>query len=189
MTDHEFRVLFASRIKSALQPVESDLADCLELDDNDLSDLLYFVFEEMHRKGIRFLAVLDGFDHVLKGSGITRNLWDELLSLCRMSSLRLVTGSRGRLRELCKTEESRTSDFWEIFNPDTPLKVGCFEEHDLRGFLKSIRVRAASGLATPPIKEIANWTGGVPTLAAALAGRLFRVCDCKAHVALEATCG
>ena len=171
MTDHEFRVLFASRIKSALQPVESDLADCLELDDNDLSDLLYFVFEEMHRKGIRFLAVLDGFDHVLKGSGITRNLWDELLSLCRMSSLRLVTGSRGRLRELCKTEESRTSDFWEIFNPE-PLKVGCFEKHDWRGFLNPFDARSVR-FDDSAIKEIANWTGGVPILAAALAGKLF----------------
>ena len=171
VTDHEFRILFATCIKSALQPVESELADCLELDDNGLSYLLNFVFEEMQRKGSRFLAVLDGFDHVLKGSGITRNLWDELLSLCRMSSLRLVTGSRGRLRELCKTEESRTSDFWEIFY-DTPLQVGCFEAHDWSGFLSPFSARNIK-FGGSAQKEFANWTGGVPTLAVALASRLF----------------
>lgn len=171
MTDLEFRVLFASRIKSALQPVEPDLADCLELDDNHLSDLLNFVFEEMHRKASRLLVVLDGFDHVLKGDGITRNLWDELLSLCRMTSLRLVTGSRSTLRELCKTEESRTSDFWEIFY-DTPLQVGCFEPHDWSGFLSPFSARNIKfdGCAQ---EEFANWTGGVPTLAVALAGSLL----------------
>ena len=181
MTDHEFRILFAGCIKSALQPVESELADCLELDDNGLSYLLNFVFEEMHRKGSRLLAVLDGFDHVLKGSGITRNLWDELLSLCRMSSLRLVTGSRGRLRELCKTEESRTSDFWEIFY-DTPLQVGCFEAHDWSGFLSPFSARNIK-LDGSAQKEFANWTGGVPTLAVALASRLLQ--DAPAGILLS----
>jgi hypothetical protein len=48
------------------------------------------------------------------GTGLTRILWDQLRSLGQKASLRLVTGSRCPLRELCKTEESRTSDFWEI---------------------------------------------------------------------------
>ena len=102
-----------------------EIAEYLDLEDEGIIDLLHLVFDDLENKGHRLLAVLDGFDHVFKGSGITRNLWDELLSLCRMSSLRLVTGSRSRLRELCKTEESRTSDFWEIFY-DTPLQFGCF---------------------------------------------------------------
>ena len=57
------------------------------------------------------------------------------------ASLRLVTGSRKRLRELCKTEDSRTSDFWEIFY-DTPLMVGCLEEEDWEDFLHPFESRA-----------------------------------------------
>lgn len=171
LTDDQFRRRFAQRVKIGLQSVRSELAEYLELEDEGISDLLHLVFDEMQSKEVRLLAVLDGFDHVLKGSGITRNLWDELLSLCRMTSLRLVTGSRSRLRELCKTEESRTSDFWEIFY-DTPLQVGCFEEHDWDGFLKPFGSRGVKFDGSAK-KEISNWTGGVPVLAVALAGRLL----------------
>ena len=133
-TDAEFRRRFARRVKGALEPVQPGLADWLEPDDTTIGDLLYLVFQEMECRRLRFLAVLDGFDHILAGSGITRNLWDQMRTLGLMNSLRLVTGSRGRLRTLCKTEESRTSDFWEIFY-DAPRMVGCFEDHDWEGFL------------------------------------------------------
>ena len=66
-------------------------------------------------EGTRLLVVLDGFDYALAGTGLTRNLWDRLRALAQRTSLRLVTGSRRPLRELCRTEETRTSDFWEIF--------------------------------------------------------------------------
>ena len=125
----------------------------------------------METKGLRLLAVLDGFDHVLAGSGMTRNLWDELRDLGQTASLRFVTGSRRRLRELCMTEESRTSDFWEIFY-DSPLEVGCFEDGDWSGFLDPFKTQDVT-LDGSARKEIANWTGGVPILAAGLAGRLL----------------
>ena len=171
VTDDGFRRRFAERIKRALQKVESELADFLELEDEGLHDLLHLVFSEMQTSGVRILAVLDGFDHLLAEGRITRNLWDDLRTLCQMTSLRLVTGSRSRLRELCKTEESRTSDFWEIFY-DTPLQVGCFEEHDWDGFLKPFESRGVKfdGSAR---KEFGNWTGGVPMLSAVLAERLY----------------
>ena len=169
-TDDEFRRRFAERVKGALQPVQPELAEYLELEDEGLHDVLHLVFDEMDSKGLRFLAVLDGFDHVLAGSGITRNLWDDMRTLCQKASLRLVTGSRSRLRELCKTEDSRTSDFWEIFY-DTPLQVGCFEDHDWSGFLDPFKLRDVT-FDSSGRKEIANWTGGVPVLAAALAERL-----------------
>ena len=170
-TDDEFRRRFAERIREALQPVRPDLAEYLEPGNEPLADLLTLVFEEMDQEGVRFLAVLDGFDHVLAGGGITRNLWDEMRTLCQKTSLRLVTGSRSRLRELCKSEESRTSDFWEIFY-DTPLQVGCFDENDWNGFLDPLTSRGITfdGAA---LKEIANWTGGVPVLAAAFGKRLL----------------
>ena len=170
-TDDEFRRRFAEHIKRALQQVEPEYADFIELEDEGLHDLLHFVFSEMQTKGVRILAVLDGFDHLLAEGRITRNLWDDLRTLCQMTSLRLVTGSRSRLRELCKTEESRTSDFWEIFY-DTPLQVGCFEQHDWDGFLKPFESRGVK-FDCSALKELGNWTGGVPTLSAALAERLY----------------
>jgi len=170
-TDEEFRRRFAERVKGALQPVQPELAAYLELEEEGLRDLLHLVFDEMEVKGLSFLAVLDGFDHVLAGSGITRNLWDDMRTLAQKTSLRLVTGSRSRLRELCKTEESRTSDFWEIFY-DTALQVGSFGDHDWDGFLQPFKATGAT-LDSSAIKEIGNWTGGVPVLAAAMAEQLF----------------
>ena len=171
MTDDEFRQRFAERIKDALKPTQPELAEYLEFKEEGLRDLLHLVFDDMEHKGLRFLAVLDGFDHVLAGSGITRNLWDEMRDLGQKASLRLVTGSRRRLRELCKTEESRTSDFWEIFY-DSPLEVGCFKNHDWSGFLNPFKLHGVT-LDSSALKEIANWTGGVPILAASLAERLL----------------
>ena len=170
-TDDEFRRRFAEKIKSALQPVQPDLAEYLELEDESLLYLLRLVFEEMDRKQIRLLAVLDGFDHVLAKSNITRNLWDEMRDFGQRPCLRLVTGSRRRLRELCRTEESQTSDFWEIFY-DTPLQVGCFDKHDWNDFLDPFKLRGIT-LDSSARKEIINWTGGVPELATALAKRLI----------------
>lgn len=170
-TDDEFRRRFAEHVKRALRQLDSEYAEFLEPEDDGLKDLLHLVFLEMQTNDVRILAVLDGFDHLLAEGSITRNLWDGLRTLCQMTSLRLVTGSRSTLRELCKTEESRTSDFWEIFY-DTPLQVGCFEDHDWEGFLKPFESHGVKfdGSAR---KEFANWTGGVPTLSAALAERLY----------------
>jgi hypothetical protein len=170
-SDDEFRRRFSERVKDALHQVKPELADCLELEDPSLRDLLHLVFEDMERDKIRLLAVLDGFDHVLSWSEITRNLWDDMRALGQRSSLRLVTGSRRPLRELCKSEDSRTSDFWEIFY-DSPLNVGRFDDTDWVGFLAPFKLRAIAIDGSAP-KELVNWTGGVPVLAAAMAARLY----------------
>ena len=115
--------------------------------------------------------VLDGFDYVLDGPGLTRNLWDQLRSLAQKTSLRLVTGSRRPLRELCRTEGSRTSDFWEIFY-DTPVRVGALDEADWDPFLRPL-LDAGCEPDVSARKEIANWTGGVPVLVCALLRELW----------------
>ena len=114
--------------------------------------------------------VLDGFDYALAGTGLTRSLWDQLRALAQRDSLRLVTGSRRPLRELCRTEESRTSDFWEIFY-DTPTRVTALDDDDIETFLKPLR-DAGCEVDESAHKEIANWTGGVPVLVCALLQRL-----------------
>ncbi|MCY3704592.1 MAG: hypothetical protein OXH08_03695 [Gammaproteobacteria bacterium] len=170
-TDAEFRRRFVEQVKVALKSVRDDLAEDLDPEDEDPFELLEIVFEEMQSEGLRLLAVLDGFDHVLDSGTITRNFWDRMRLLAQRGSLRLVTGSRGRLRELCKSEDSRTSDFWEIFF-DTPLRVGCFEEDDWDGFLQPFASKGVD-VDEPARKEMANWTGGIPILAASLAQRLL----------------
>ena len=170
-TDAEFRSQFAEHLKASVKSAKPDLAKDLEPDDETVSDLLFYVFDELRGEGSRLLAVLDGFDHLLRDFGITRNLWDELRTLAQTGGLCLVTGSRARLYDLCKDEDSRTSNFWQIFH-DPPFQVGSFQDEDWKGFLapfvsKGVKVHGSAK------KEIRNWTGGVPVLAAALAGRLI----------------
>src|SRR5262249_10902646 len=83
----------------------------------------------------------------------------------------LVTGSRSKLRELCRTEDSVTSDFWEAFNPN-PLRVGRLEDRDWEGFLEPLKARKITVDGSGQ-KEIINWTGGIPVLAASLLHFVF----------------
>jgi hypothetical protein len=174
-TDGDFRQRFASLVKPALAKVGSALADVIDLTDPNLHELLVLVFDELDKDKKRLLIILDGFDHVLAGTGLTRNLWDQLRALGQKGSLRIVTGSRRPLRELCKTDESRTSDFWEIFY-DTPIAVGAFDESDWDELIGPL---VAAGVAVDGSgrKEIANWSGGVPILAIALLGKLAERAD------------
>lgn len=168
--DTAFRRRFAEAVKAALAKPLSDVAAYLDLDDPGLHELLGLCFEEMEQKKARLLVVLDGFDHLRSGTGMTRTLLDQLRALAQKSSLRLVTGSRRPLRELCRTEESRASDFHEIFYP-TPIVVGPFPEGDWDDLIAPIVGQnvVVDGSAR---KELTNWSGGVPVLAAAMLERL-----------------
>lgn len=171
--DVAFRRRFAEALKAALLRPMADVAAYLDLDDPGLHELLGLCFDEMDQKGARVLVVLDGFDHLRAGAGLTRTLLDQLRSLAQKASLRLVTGSRMPLRELCRTEESRASDFHEIFYP-TPIAVGQFGDEDWEDLLAPLLGRRVviDGSAR---KELVNWTGGVPVLVAAVLERLANV--------------
>ena len=166
-TDDEFLRRFAAKIKSPLQSVKPELAEYLELEDEGLPE----VFKHMKSEGLRFLAILDGFDYVVKESGFTKYLWDEMTTFGEEGSLWLVTGSQRRLSELYSSEDSRMRNFSGIFF-DTPLQVDCFKSYDWSGFLGPLKSRGIT-YDESARKEIANWTGGVPELAAALAQRIF----------------
>ncbi len=168
--DATFRRRFAEVVKKTLATAKPDVAEYLDLEDKGIHELLDLAFQELEQQGARLLVVLDGFDHVLAGTGITRNLWGQLRSLAQKSSLRLVTGGRHPLRELFKTEESRTSDFWEIFY-DTPVAVGPFEKDDWDDLLAPL-TGAGVTVDGSGRKELINWSGGVPVLAASLLERL-----------------
>ncbi len=157
---------FADEIKTTLQSARPELDELIDVDDENIHEMLGLVFEDIEKHGTRILVVLDGFDYALAGTGLTRNLWDQLRVLAQIPSLRLVTGSRRPLRELCRTEESRTSDFWEIFY-DTPLRVTALKDADVTEFLRPLR-ESGCEFDGPALKEISNWTGGVPLLLCAL---------------------
>lgn len=165
-SDASFLSGFATVLKNALTEIENELASYIDLSGNTLRDEVALVLTELANEKKRILIVMDGFDHVLAATGISRNTWDMLRSFAQMTSLRLVTGSRQRLRELCKTEDSATSDFWEVFNPN-PLRVGRFEDHDWDDVLQPFQTRGIN-FDSSAKKEISNWTGGVPVLVVAL---------------------
>ena len=185
-SDGAFRRRFAKEIKSTFQPDLSgssdqsdlwesfemfELSEYLDIENEAIHESLDLVFTELEDRGARMLVVLDGLDHALTGTGFTRNLWDQLRSLAQKTSLRFVTGSRRPLRKLCKTEESRTSDFWEIFY-DTPIRVTALDDSDWDAFLQPL-LDAGCAFDESARKEIANWTGGVPLLACSLLQKLW----------------
>src|SRR5262249_9137073 len=138
-SDAAFISGFAGSLKTALAAKGSELAEFLDPSSANPVDLITLVLDEMTKQKVRILAILDGFDHVLAKVTVSRNTWDTMASFARKNSLLFATGSRQRLRELCKTEESRTSDFWELF-PNV-IHVGKLEDHDLDGFLQPFTAR------------------------------------------------
>ena len=170
-SDSAFKRRFAEAVREALQAAGSDLYDSIDIEDENIHELLGLVLEELDDKRMRMFVVLDGFDYVLAATGLTRNLWDQLRVLAQKPSLRLVTGSRRPLRELCRTEESRTSDFWEIFY-DTPVRVGALDDADWTAFLRPLQ-DAGCEFDESARKEVVNWTGSVPVLVCTLLQKLW----------------
>ena len=170
-SDGEFMQRFAEEIRTALQAVRRELSVWIESEDENIHEVLGLVLDELEKTDEHVLVVLDGFDYALAGTGLTRNLWDQLRALAQKNSLRLVTGSRGPLRELCKTEDSRTSDFWEIFY-DTPVRVAALDDADMEAFLQPLRDEGCD-FDESARKEITNWTGRVPVLLCALLHKLW----------------
>jgi hypothetical protein len=171
-TDSEFKLQFANKLKDALKSAgrtEAGYVDNASIE--DVNDQLMVVFEELDQADMKVLAIMDHFDRVLASPEVTRNLWDYLRSLADYPSLRFVTGSRQPLREICRTEESRTSDFWEIFLPN-PVQLTPFQVHDLDALLLPFSVRAIQ-FDQSSRSELINWAGGVPILVTVLLRELW----------------
>lgn len=173
-SDHAFKQRLAAELKGALRQVLPELAAELDPESDEIGQTIQTVLDILQDDGLRILGVMDGFDRVLATASLTRNLWDYMLDLARRSSLRLVTGSRSRLQDLCKTPESRTSDFWEIFY-DTPLCVAPFIDSDWEDLLTPFCERGIT-LESSARKELMNWSGSLPVLFAAVASRLWETC-------------
>jgi hypothetical protein len=162
--DLDFFSQFASRLVAPVRMVNPEYANELEGDPADSLKRIRMVFELLKEEGAAVLVCLDGCDNLLLGSNVTRNLWDNLRALAEMDSLRFVTASRRRLRDLCHSPESKTSDFWNIFG--SPFALNAMSDADIGDFVQFFQ---SSGVEIGPgaMKELLNWSGGIPLLVAA----------------------
>lgn len=164
-TDEEFLAMLRKRIANGIRkeyPVEADYLEEVGASYNELHEVIGQLSQ--HEKKV--LVIWDGFDRPMQVGALTRNLWDNLLDLCRMSSFRVVTGSRRRLRELIRDANSAGSNLWGVF---TPISLPMMGEEDLKGFAELLpEHRFDSGA----LKEVWNWSGGIPPLVAWLMNRV-----------------
>ncbi|APR86260.1 Hypothetical protein A7982_11609 [Minicystis rosea] len=163
------RVGFAIRgILAGLRSEHRELASYIQAEDVvELRDQLKIAVDELAGAGLRVLLVLDGCDPVLQNSAIPRNLWDSLRALAQSPGLRLMTGTRAPLHELCYNPDARVSDFFRIFY-DQPLFVGSFEQDDWAEVYRGCGI----ALDASAQKELRNWAGGHPDLVNLLLDRL-----------------
>lgn len=174
-SDEEFVERLAGAVKEALRPIHPEAAAWLEIEGVSVHECLNYVFKSLEEDDNRLLVVLDGFDDALAETELTPKLWSQLRSMAERPGrgLRLLTGSRRPLRELCRTGESRASPFWNVFHYE-PVRVHALDdESDWDAFLQPLRDTGCE-IEESARKEIVNWTGGVPVLVCALLGLLWQ---------------
>lgn len=170
-TDAEVRQLLADRVRHCLLSSHSDLAaELAKAKPESLFDILQIVVESLADQKHKLLVIFDSFDALPIGTSITTNLLGQLRELARQPSFSIVIASRKRLRELCKTEASRGSDFWRIFGE--PIVLGAFDDADYDALWAPFGTR---GIQVEPgaRTELKNWTGGIPVLVTTVLGGLY----------------
>ncbi len=166
-SDQDFRQRMLVEVRASLAAAGNEAVDLIDLHvgADDLPEHLSGLFDYLSDSG-RLLIVMDGLDHVLRSPTISRNLWDYLREIGLKSSCTFVTGTRGRIRELCNNRDSLASEFWNIF-ADPIVELGPFEEQERDDVLKPLAAHAGE-MESSARKEIMNWTGGHPALLALL---------------------
>lgn len=159
------------RMTTAFQEAAVPYADeLLGLDPDDRYGTLMEVLEVLNGDGLRVLLLMDGFDKPLAGGKLTRNLWDQLRELGSLPNLRYVTASRRPLSQLIRSEESATSDFWNIFD-QTPVRVETFDDDDMAAVIEQLPFELDSGART----ELGNWSGHFPPLLLGLLNEVHQI--------------
>ena len=126
--------------------------------------------EEMQKDGQRLLIIMQSVDELLlRGDSISANLWDNLAHFAGQCGVRFVLSSRKKLIDLVPSESAKLSDFWRKFGHIEPL--GSFDERDWDSILAPLKERSIV-LDGSALKEIVNWTGGIPPLVIGLCAKL-----------------
>ncbi len=154
-SDEEFMAGFCKQLSEALKEVKPDYATMLDgAAYSDVKEIL----EALAVENCRILMIWDGFDKPLRSGRFSRNHWDQLRELASQPSLRLITATRRGLQELIRSEESVTSDFWNIFG--VTVKLGPFDDQDIDDALASRGFELEKGART----ELVAASGCVPVL-------------------------
>jgi len=148
------------RLGEELKAVGNEYGEHLLALGSGAYDGLREVLEALHGDDIKVLMLWDGFDKPLSTGKLNRTLWDQLRELASYPSLRLVTATRRPLADLIRSEESVTSDFWNIFDM-TPVRVGSFDEKDRSEILTKLSDLTLKNGAK---SELENWSAGFPPL-------------------------
>jgi len=157
-SDEAFMKGLCAQLASALAEKHPDYAAHLgSVRDNEYQEISE-ALELLKDDGIRVLIILDGFDKPLSSGKLTRNLWDQLRALGQNPSFRLITATRRTLRELIRSPDAQTSDFWNIFE-QSPVRVGCFDERD---FDEVINRLVGCELSAGAKTELWNASNGYP---------------------------
>jgi len=182
-SDDEARQMVAEAMQRALQPVRPELSEYFELEGIRAKERLQAVIQELAAADERLLVVLDGMDSTLANPRITREVWDNLRSLARQPVVRYLTASRRPLRDLCRTEESRAADLWEVFH-GSPVIVGCFEDSDAEAVFEPLATRGTT-FDPKALAELIDQTGGVPVLVSAVLRLLYEDLESDPKITLE----
>lgn len=158
-SDEEFMKLLCQLIGEGIKAANNDYGGhLLSVDSGEYAEICE-VMDALHDDGHKILMLWDGFDKPLSGGALTRNLWDNLLELCRKPSFRLVTSTRKELHKLIRDEKSVTSDFWGVF--EGIVRVTTFDDSDVESILATLsELEFQSGART----ELINWSAGFPPL-------------------------
>lgn len=165
--DEEFFGQLHDRLKA--ESFSQDLKDWL--DSSRPREALSDFFDDVKSQEKTFLLILDSLDFPLAKGTLSPNTLDWMRSLSDAGTAVFVTGSRATLQELCRSEETQTSPFWNIFN-DPPEEIGPWEPGEWTEILAPLR---DSGKTVHPAAETAiqEWTNGVPALTTLVLSRLF----------------
>lgn len=171
ISDDEFLRAMCQRIGKGIKEINADFGDHLLSIESSLYSELKEVIEALHDDGRKVLMLWDGFDRPLGAGKLTRNLWDNLRELASYPSLRLVTATRRTLHELIRSDDSATSDFWNIFDMN-PVRIEPFDENDRDIILDKVKDITFHPSAK---SELDNWTGGYPPLYFAVLNQIIEM--------------
>jgi hypothetical protein len=173
--DSGFYAAFAETLSGGLRATSPDESNWLAELGSEPYEGIEDAFRTLAQEKKRYLVCLDGFDDLLGGGVFTKSLWDNLRNLGELGSLKYLTGSRRRLRELCKVRALLASDFWRLFGT-SPFKLTCLSAEDIRAFLKPLE-EGGRVLEKGAVTEIANWSGGIPLLVSLICSELWEQSD------------
>ena len=170
-SDKEFIKLLCNRLGNGLKEAGNEYGEhLLSATEGEYGEICE-VMDVLNGEGRKVLMLWDGFDKPLSGGMLTRNLWDNLLELCRKPSFRLITATRKELHQLIRDEKSVTSDFWGIF--DGIVRVGVFDTTDIDAILSVLSdLHFQSGAKT----ELLNWSAGYPPFLFVLLNQIIAEC-------------